>query len=84
MEILKPTFGDTESYHQIRDFSDTIVSGLRFLSTLAYSEPRMSEYKAVEEFANEGERKLNTKDLNEATEALPEALDDSSIDVFNL
>lgn len=86
MDILKPTFGDTNSYHQIRDYSDMIVSGLRFLSKLVFKESEVNsdlENEVVEEFANGGERKVNTKNLSEAMRVLPEELD-SSINVFNL
>lgn len=85
MDILQPTFGDTKSYQQIRDFSDTAVSGLRFISKLVFRESGVkSENEVVEVFANGGERKSNMKDVSTAKGLLPEKLDEPSIDVFNL
>lgn len=87
MDILKPTFGDTKSYQQIREFSDTMVSGLKYFSKFAYKETEVnpaSENGVVKEYGNGGERKLNTKDLNNNIGTLSEELESSSIDVFNL
>lgn len=87
MDILKPTFGDTKSYQQIKDFSDTTILGLDFLSKLVLTQSEVnsaSENGEDKELSNGKGSKLNTKDLHRAVEVLPEVLDDSSIDVFNL
>lgn len=87
MNILKPTFGDTKSYQQIREFSDTMGTGLKFLSKFVYKETGVnsaSENGVIKEYTNGGETKLNTKDLNNNIGTLPEELEGSLIDVFNL
>ncbi|XP_026316399.1 retinal-specific ATP-binding cassette transporter-like [Hyposmocoma kahamanoa] len=87
MDILKPTFSDTKSYQQIKDFSDTTILGLDFLSKLVLTQSEInsaSENREDKELSNGKGSKLNTKDLHKAIEVLPEVVDDSSIDVFNL
>lgn len=84
MDMLEPTFGDTKSYQQIRDFSDTIVSVLRFLSKLTFGKSGVNSAVENEALAYGEERKSNANDLNTAMVAVPEELDDASIDVFNV
>lgn len=82
MDVLKPTFGDTKSYQEFKDFSDTATSGLNILSKLVFKRSEVnsiSENGEGKELASLGESKLNKKEAMEAEE-----FHDSSFDVFNL
>lgn len=88
MDLFKPTFGDTQAYGIIRDFTDAIVVGLQYLDKV-FTKQRSKEMTTVG--SNVGNKHAATglqavsNLFHNAADVFEEAMEkDSSIDAFSM
>lgn len=87
MNLFKPTFGDTQSYGIIKDFSNALVVGLKYLDKVL-AKHRTNEIDGVSSLVaskNTGGLQGMSNVFHNAVDVFGEAMqEDSSMDAFSM
>lgn len=84
MDLFKPTFGDTQSFEIIKDFTDAIVIGLQYMDKVFAKQRNIEVVEAVDTIQEPGLQAVSNVFHNAAT-VFNEAMDkDTSLDAFSM